>query len=153
MKSTIVFVTWLDHLRSKKVFYEVGILVVVIDQVSKMLVRQNGRDFLLNSGGIWGFGGNLEFANGFWLVASLVLTWFLLKWVMHERVQASQMIGFAMVWGGAISNILDRAWLGGVVDWIVIFSWWPWFNIADMTINIGVFLILISQIWDLHLKP
>ena len=53
----------------------------------------------------------------------------------------------ALVFGGAIGNLIDRARLGYVIDFI---SWhwydkaaWPTFNIADSGISVGVVLLLI----------
>jgi signal peptidase II len=55
----------------------------------------------------------------------------------------------ALVFGGAIGNLIDRARLGYVIDFI---SWhwyekaaWPTFNIADSAISVGVVLLLISS--------
>ncbi|WP_298819229.1 signal peptidase II [Chloroflexus sp.] len=46
-------------------------------------------------------------------------------------------IAVGMIFGGGISNLLDRLWQGYVVDFIQ-FGWWPVFNIADSAISIGV---------------
>ena len=55
----------------------------------------------------------------------------------------------ALVFGGAIGNLIDRVRLGYVIDFI---SWhwydkaaWPTFNIADSAISVGVVLLLISS--------
>jgi signal peptidase II len=50
-------------------------------------------------------------------------------------------IGFALVIGGAIGNIVDRILLGYVIDFIE-FRWWPAiFNIADIEIRAGTLLL------------
>lgn len=53
-----------------------------------------------------------------------------------------------LVVSGAIGNMVDRARLGYVVDFIRVHvgtSWeWPTFNIADSTITVGVVLLLID---------
>jgi len=58
-------------------------------------------------------------------------------------------VSLALVFGGAIGNLIDRARLGYVIDFI---SWhwydkaaWPTFNIADSAISVGVVLLLISS--------
>ena len=57
------------------------------------------------------------------------------------------------IWGetialaGALSNLIDRIFYGGVLDFISLSyrSWsWPIFNIADACIVFGVFLIFIG---------
>ena len=52
---------------------------------------------------------------------------------------------FALIIGGALSNILDRIIYGSVIDFIN-FSFWPAFNIADSAITIGVILLIIKFI-------
>jgi signal peptidase II len=53
----------------------------------------------------------------------------------------------ALVLGGAIGNLLDRARLGYVVDFIHVY-WrehqWPDFNVADSAITIGVTLLVLD---------
>jgi signal peptidase II len=46
---------------------------------------------------------------------------------------------------GALSNLLDRAILGYVVDYVNIF-FWPIFNLADCLIVAGVLLYLFGEI-------
>jgi signal peptidase II len=51
-------------------------------------------------------------------------------------------VGCALILGGAMGNLLDRARLGYVVDFID-FSFWPAFNVADSGVSMGVALLLI----------
>jgi len=53
--------------------------------------------------------------------------------------------GFALIFGGAIGNMIDRIRLGKVVDFLDFYIGnvhWPAFNIADsaVTIGIGIFI-------------
>jgi signal peptidase II len=43
--------------------------------------------------------------------------------------------------GGAVGNVIDRARLGAVVDFIDP-GWWPAFNVADACITVGVVLLV-----------
>ena len=53
----------------------------------------------------------------------------------------------ACIMGGAIGNLLDRARLGYVIDYIDVF-WgrhhWPAFNVADSAITLGVALLILD---------
>ena len=53
----------------------------------------------------------------------------------------------ALIMGGAIGNLLDRARLGHVVDFVDVF-WgphhWPAFNVADSAISVGVALLALK---------
>jgi signal peptidase II len=60
-------------------------------------------------------------------------------------------IALALVLGGALGNLTDRAFRagdgflgGGVVDFIDA-QWWPVFNVADMSVVIGAGLVLVSS--------
>jgi len=51
--------------------------------------------------------------------------------------------GFALIFGGAIGNLIDRARLGIVVDFLDVYLGqyhWPVFNIADSAITVGIFI-------------
>jgi signal peptidase II len=61
--------------------------------------------------------------------------------------------GVGLVVGGAIGNIADRLlrdpyWLrGGVVDFIDL-QWFPVFNVADIAINVGAAILIISALLE-----
>ncbi len=52
-------------------------------------------------------------------------------------------VGLALVLGGALGNLLDRARFGGVIDFID-FRVWPVFNLADSCITLGAILLAVS---------
>ena len=54
-----------------------------------------------------------------------------------------------LIAGGAIGNLIDRIQIGYVVDfidWHVNNYHWPTFNIADVSISVGVGLMIIDMI-------
>lgn len=57
--------------------------------------------------------------------------------------------GLGLLLGGAIGNLIDRARLGYVVDFLD-FHWghrhWPAFNVADIGITVGVFFLVLDLI-------
>lgn len=66
-------------------------------------------------------------------------------WMLRER-KLGDILGLAMILGGALGNIKDRYELGYVVDFLDLHfgEWRPFlvFNIADAAITIGVIIIL-----------
>lgn len=52
---------------------------------------------------------------------------------------------------GGLGNFLNRIWHGAVVDFID-FSFWPSFNLADIYLTVGVFL-LIAFYGKITIKP
>ena len=60
-----------------------------------------------------------------------------------------------MIMGGAIGNVIDRIWLGYVVDFIDVYyqQWhWPAFNLADSAITVGVAIIIIDALCEARKK-
>lgn len=59
--------------------------------------------------------------------------------------------GFALILGGALGNIIDRATLGYVVDYILFHTeTWSFavFNLADVFISVGAGLVLLQEFLD-----
>lgn len=77
---------------------------------------------------------------------AIVACLLLLAW--HSD-SASERIGFSLIVGGALGNVIDRWRQGGVTDFID-FHWnewhWPAFNMADVAISIGVGFVFLSAI-------
>jgi signal peptidase II len=67
------------------------------------------------------------------------------SWYFTAQKTSSESVGFYLVIGGALSNIIDRIALGYVRDFILGF-WGNIFNVADVAIVAGIILILIVNI-------
>ena len=81
---------------------------------------------------------------------SLAVAVALAVWALRVR-QTILAVALGFIMGGAVGNLIDRARLGAVTDFLD-FSrlHFPWvFNVADAAINIGAVLL----IWDLFLAP
>lgn len=79
-----------------------------------------------------------------WLIAcSLGVS----AWLVWELCRKTPPTPWPMRWGlvlvlsGALGNLIDRVWLGYVVDMIDL-RVWPVFNLADSCITFGVVLLL-----------
>jgi signal peptidase II len=60
-------------------------------------------------------------------------------------------LGFALIIGGAIGNLIDRVFLGHVIDYILFHTpFWSFavFNLADALISVGALFILIQEFAD-----
>jgi signal peptidase II len=82
------------------------------------------------------------FFSGLALVISIGITVWLAKLQKHEALLAAAL---SLILGGAIGNLIDRVAYGYVIDFIDVYyenSHFPYFNIADAAINLGVFLML-----------
>ncbi|MGY6550821.1 MAG: signal peptidase II [Erythrobacter sp.] len=82
-----------------------------------------------------------------WLLVAmtLVIAAVVLVWLLREK-KLGDILGLALILGGAIGNIYDRYTLGYVVDFadLNIGGFRPFliFNVADAAITIGVVIIL-----------
>jgi len=129
----------------------VAVVVVVLDQVTKSLVRSNidlgdkekflpgvtlvhdrntGVAFTLFSGG-----GTLV------LVFTLAALALLIGYFARRPERPLLWLPTGMLVGGAIGNLIDRIARGGVTDFIQL-PHWPAFNVADMSITFGVLALL-----------
>ena len=57
-------------------------------------------------------------------------------------------VGFALVIGGAIGNLIDRVRLGHVIDYILFHTpVWSFavFNLADAFITVGAMLVVLEE--------
>lgn len=78
------------------------------------------------------------------IVISAVLVYFLKKNSANQKLQNS---AYALIIGGALANMVDRAYNGFVVDFFD-FYWQDWhypvFNVADIAICIGASLLALD---------
>lgn len=95
----------------------------------------------------------LSGSNEVFMVAFTGLVMLFIGW-LALRTHGSQMlarIGFALILGGALGNIIDRLLLGYVVDY-VLFHTQNWsfavFNLADAFISVGAGLVILQEILD-----
>lgn len=102
-----------------------------------------------------------SFLSGFddraMVALTLVVMGFIL-WlaVRSERQQFLARIGFALILGGALGNIVDRATLGYVVDYILVHtdSWsFAVFNLADAAISVGAAFVILQEFLDWRGQP
>lgn len=79
------------------------------------------------------------------VAASLLLVHMIRK----PATRSLERLGLAMILGGALGNLADRAAREGVTDWIDVFigtHHWPAFNIADIGIVVGTALFIWSEL-------
>lgn len=83
------------------------------------------------------------------IVISLAVVAFMLY--LASQTNSSQVvarIGFALVVGGAIGNLIDRAVYGHVIDYVLFHTpVWSFavFNLADASITVGAALVLVEE--------
>jgi signal peptidase II len=73
-----------------------------------------------------------------------------LLWLSPTVTSRLGSVGLGLVLGGALGNLIDRAFRGdagflhgAVIDFID-FQWWPVFNVADMGVVVGSLVLALS---------
>ena len=79
-------------------------------------------------------------------ILAVVLVVAVLTWTLQQRSRLADMAGILFASGG-LANAIDRLGDGAVTDYLD-FGWqalrWPTFNMADVFIILGVFLLLLG---------
>jgi len=122
--------------------------VVVIENYLNLIYAKN-------RGGAWGLLQNETEAlrRPFFLIVSVAAIVFIVS--LYRKLAPQQralMWGLPLVLGGALGNLIDRIRYGFVVDFIDVYTTmggqvkhWPTFNVADISICIGVGLMAIDM--------
>ncbi len=136
------------------------ILFIFADQLTKYIIRSSGGFYICNKGVAFGI------SLPIWLILMLVisLVCFLglliinLKFQISNQFSNSKIKNFKfnsnfkfqisnfpiiLLLSGALSNLFDRLHYGCVIDFIDL-KFWPVFNLADIFICLGVFLLIIK---------
>jgi signal peptidase II len=104
----------------------------------------------------WNFGVAFSFLSSLGPLALIIMTVLIIAFVgwLWSRAGADKRyarLGFALIIGGAIGNLIDRVFLGHVVDYVLFHTpFWSFavFNLADALITIGALFILIQEFSD-----
>ncbi len=133
-------------------------LVVLCDQISKALIVAHlplhdqiaivqgffNLTHIHNPGGAFGFMAGLDAAWRtviFLVISSAAVGLVLYFYAKTPQSYSWLTAGFALIFGGAIGNLIDRFRFGIVIDFLDFYvaDWhWPAFNLADSAITVGV---------------
>lgn len=149
-------------------FIAIAAVVIVADQLTKVWARsalptdghgrgervpviENFFDWQLafNTGSAFSLFAGTGGARVFLSLAAVAAVAFIV-WLVRStpEMRPSGLVGLALVAGGAIGNLIDRAAFGKVTDFVL---WryhdhtWPIFNVADAALTVGVALFLIAS--------
>ena len=147
-------------------FSIISLGVVLLDQVTKILVLHSmplhdsisiipgffSLTHVHNPGGAFGFMAQNSSPLRHWLF--LLAAFFALGMILyfyHQTPRTHPFFGFALalIFGGAIGNLIDRLRFGEVVDFLDVYigsMHWPTFNVADSAVTVGVIIFLFHVI-------
>ena len=141
----------------------VGVIFLVLDQITKYIVVQNmplgtSLDFIPGFIGFWHInnkGGAWGFLEGYtWILLSITIVVMIICFALllkHGTKNKLLFWAITLVLSGGLGNMIDRIFNGGeVVDFIHLeFMNFPVFNIADCAIVIGAGLLIVYFVVDL----
>ena len=142
------------YINNKINYLVIIIFFSILDQISKIYINYNfnklfNRDlifftleFVRNNGAAFNiFSGSRIFLSCISLISTIILSYF----IFISNNNLINKYGLSFILAGSISNGIDRILNGYVIDFIKIKSIdFPIFNIADIVINIGVLILMIS---------
>ena len=160
----------IEEIKQKKIYFLIALLIFIADTVSKYFIDKYLQETIIkrvigdilifiytrNYGVSFGFLNNVpetiqhiipELLKVIVFVAMIVIFFIMLS--INVKKQRLSMIGFTMVLGGAMGNLVDRIMRGYVTDFISMgFNEtirFPYnYNIADASITIGICIIAIG---------
>ena len=150
------YLTWLS----------VALVVIVADQATKWAIIEwvelYGKvplnSFMnlthqQNTGAAFSFlAGAGGWQRWFFVILATVVSGIIAVWLFRIRKDGPivLMAGLSLVLGGAVGNLIDRARLGYVTDFIQVWfgNWaFPSFNVADAAISVGAAFLIIDALF------
>ena len=138
--------------QNKLYFIFLSLLICLLDQLSKYFISIDYKsivntdlifftiDYVKNFGAAFNIlSGSRAFLSTVSILFSLILIYFILKNNINKTID---LLSYSFILGGSLGNGIDRIFKGYVVDFINLnFINFPIFNLADIAINIGFFLL------------
>ena len=150
-------------MRPLSIYGAVALLVIIVDQWIKHVVQTSMEMheaieilpfFALYRTYNTGVAFSMFAESGDWrLIAVVIAVTLFIVWlaIRSGPHQVWARTGFALIVGGALGNLIDRALLGHVVDYLYFHTpWWSFavFNLADAAITVGAGLVILQEVLD-----
>jgi signal peptidase II len=144
------------------IFFAISFVVITFDQLSKWWIQTHfypGQSvpetgpfrltYAQNTGAAFSiFNGRtdiLTVVSSFGVIVILVYNFFLYRQFPALDTHINK-IALGLILGGTVGNLIDRAWLHYVRDFIVAGPW-PVFNVADSCLVVGIIIFAVSIIF------
>ncbi|MEI6306821.1 MAG: signal peptidase II [Deltaproteobacteria bacterium] len=151
---------------SRTLFIVITFAGLILDQVTKVYIDGKMQlyqsiplidnffnlTYLRNKGAAFSFLSNASWRLPFFIGVSLIAAIVIL--VAFRKLRDDQkmaQLSLAMIFSGAVGNLIDRIRLGEVIDFLDVHWYrhhWPAFNVADSLICVGVFLLALDMLME-----
>jgi len=143
-------------------------IIIILDQITKYIILDSmplyqsikvipglfSITHIHNPGGAFGL-----FANQSPIIRKIVFLFMssaavcFVLWFYHNTPKSHPWLagGLALIFGGAIGNLIDRFRFGKVIDFLDFYlgtAHWPAFNVADSAISVGVTIFVIHLVFN-----
>ena len=133
-------------------YFLLSTIVIIIDQITKHIISVNNNSLINKNLIIFSldyvknFGAAFNIFNGsrFLLsIISILVTIFIIYLLLNNNnISKIELLSYSFILGGTIGNGIDRITKGYVIDFINLnLIDFPVFNVADISINIGLVFI------------
>lgn len=118
-------------------------VLIIIDQLSKFIIRHSGGFYICNKGIAFGIKIPAFLIFAFCLAIVLIISKFSDSKLIRNSKNEIKNYAITLIASGAISNLIDRLASGCVMDFIDL-RFWPIFNLADVFICLGAIILLVK---------
>lgn len=138
-----------------------GIIIILLDQIIKaILIEKNiilipnllSFTYTQNTGTAFGMGNNNTIII---IILNVIVIGIIIKFLKErkDQIELNTLAPLVLILAGGISNLFDRIFRGYVIDFIdVNLLNFPNFNIADISIIIGILLLGIQILKNINQK-
>jgi signal peptidase II len=147
-----------------RTFASIAVAGLVLDQASKLYIDRVmslyqsipvidgvfNIFYIRNKGAAFSFLSHVSWRLPFFIAISTIASLIIL--VAFKKLRDEQklaQVSMAMIFSGAVGNLIDRVRLGEVIDFLDVY-WkshhWPAFNVADSLICVGVALLALDML-------
>ena len=145
-----------NNLYNRINYFLLSTIIIIIDQITKHIISINNSlinkdlvlfsiDYVKNYGAAFNiFNGSRYLLSTLSILVTIFIIYLLLN---NNNISKIDLLSYSFILGGTIGNGIDRITKGYVIDFINLnFINFPVFNVADISINIGVIFIAYSFI-------
>ncbi len=142
--------------RKKTIFVGIIIffMIIILDQVTKVFFIN--KNIIIMQGGLLefnytentGIAFNIGIGNIFIIgIINILVLGLIVVFIAKSKINLKVLIPLFLIFSGGISNLIDRILRGYVIDFIDIYNF-PNFNLADVSITIGIVLLIYRILKD-----
>ena len=139
-------------MKKKIILAVASIAIIMLDQISKLIMIDKNINIIpqilsfsytQNTGLAFGLiSNNIIFV----IIFNIVILGIIIKFLKenNESIDYTVLVSLILILSGGIGNLIDRILKGYVVDFIKFdFINFPIFNVADISITLGIFILVI----------